>query len=127
MKNLTRFLTGYINKPFAPGACCLWLADWWKANHGIDPAKALRGQLCSDSDKDRVVHEAGGVADLVAGIAASVSAALTDDPARGDFGVVRNGALQVGAIYSGGDMWAVRSEKGVMFLRSPVVVRAWRI
>ena len=127
MKNLTRFLTGYINKPFAPGDCCLWLADWWEANHGVDPATDLRATVRSEADKIRVVREAGSVAELVARIASSVMAAPTNAPARGDFGVVRNGEFEVGAIYSGGEMWAIRSEKGVMFLRSPEVVRAWQI
>lgn len=125
--NLTRFLTGYLNKPFTPASCCLWLGEWWEANHGINPASELRASIKSDTDKLRLLAGAGGIEALVSEVAASVSAAPVDVPQRGDFGLVLTGIGAVGAIYSGGRYWAMRSETGVAFAKPIEVARAWAI
>lgn len=81
--------------------CCLWLADWFVVSTGrADPARAYRGHY---HDARSALRLLGGASleVLVASIAETAGLNPTDDPLRGDIGVVRpklKGAGLVGAI-----------------------------
>ncbi len=131
---LTRFLTSRASPAQHLGDECslLLIADWWKDVHGVDPAADIRGAYRNEAEKTQLIEARGGVLELVTALAASAGAAdvpITEYPQRGDFAVV--GVLghdrQLGAIHSGGRLWALRTEAGIGFLRRLVVVRAWRI
>lgn len=128
MIDVREFIAGYIDRPFSWGSddCSLFVADWWLANHGADPAIDIRGTYASEEDKTALVTRAGGLLALVNRCAVSVRAIRTKSPIDGDFGVISTGGDMFAAICVG-DMWAIRSETGIAFTSAVKVVRAWSV
>lgn len=126
---ITEFLLHYIGKPMQWGVddCSLIVADWWRENHGSDPAAHLRGTYSTEAEKVAIVDAAGGLLPLVRGLAGRVSALPMGEPRDGDFAVLGLGKeLQVCGIRSGG-FWAVRSETGIAFTSAARVLRGWSV
>lgn len=127
MANLREFLAQYAERQFEWGQddCSLLLADWWRANHGVDPAEHLRGTYNDEKSCHRVVFFAGGLPRLIAGICRRMGAEPTRDPQDGDIAVIKVGTKRVCAIKSG-EFWAIRNEQ-IGFLKQVQVIRAWRV
>lgn len=129
MVDLQEFLMGYIDRPMVRGVddCSMLLADWWRANHGVDPASDLRGSYSSEEEQVEIISKAGGLVELISGIASKVSASLSAGNETGSFGVVvvRDGGA-IGAIRSG-RYWCARSETGIAFTSGVRILRAWSI
>lgn len=133
-KKLIRFLRESAGRPFAYGEddCSLWLADWWRANRGVDPAAHLRRTYATAEEKDALVRRHRGLQRLVTDIARQAGAQRTKAPTTGDFGLIVVQGRPYGAICSGmagkALFWAVRAiEPGVVFLTNPRILRAWSI
>ena len=134
---MTRCLIEFLKKqsatPFKWGQsdCSLMLADWWQANHGMDPAAWLRGSYNGAEGKDAVLVANRGLRRLVTRIANEAGAPCTRTPNTGDFGLIAVGGRPYGAICTGRvsdrACWAVRSDNGVTFLTNPRTLRAWSI
>jgi len=107
--------------------CGLWIADWWNECHGVDPAAHLRGNYSGDSQKRAIVAGAGGLANLVSGIADKSGAReilLMADIQVGDFAVIAPGVCAIRA----DGYWAARADEGVIFVVADTRVwRAWSI
>lgn len=133
-KKLIAFLRESAARPFAYGSddCSLWLADWWRENHGVDPADWLRGAYATADEKDALLARHRGLQRLVSACAKRVGAERTHTPATGDFGLIVVEGRPYGAICTGsagaGLFWAVRAiEPGVVFISNPRILRAWSI
>lgn len=128
MTKLRDFIMEYIDRPFVWGAddCSLFVADWWFNRHGIDPAAHLRGTYSDQSGKVALVTAAGGLVRLVDDCARRVGSPRTRHPVEGDIAVVLIDGVYFSAICAG-DMWAIRSESGVIFTADAKVVRAWAV
>jgi hypothetical protein len=127
---LVSFLADLARRPFRWGACdcSLIIADWWRLNHGVDPAAHLRGTYASEAECDALLSREGGRLALVAKLAGSVGAVPTDDPQPGDFGVVAGGTLtDMPAIMAPDGKWAVKSVRGLIAFVPERVVAAWSI
>lgn len=107
------------------------LANWWRRNHGVDPAAWLRGTYRTADEKDAVLQQHRGLQRLVTRIAVEAGAARTRNPTTGDIGLVALGGKPYGAIctgrVAGKTCWAARSETGLTFLTNPRILRAWSI
>jgi hypothetical protein len=134
---LSRFINEAAERPFRWGDwdCLLWLADWVRANRGVDPAGDLRGRYSSMLGAARIVREAGGMVGLVDSRLKTASLARANVGARGDIAVVNVGGEGgehfgnlAGAILLGGSA-ALLSQAGlVMPRRSDVsIVAAWSV
>jgi len=134
---LTRFLNRIAGIPFAWGQndCLLWLADWVRANRGVDPAGDLRGRYFTMLGAARIVREAGGMIPLVGQQVFKAGLPRVNVGARGDIAVVKVGGEGgehfgnlAGAILLGGSV-ALLSQAGlVMPRRSEVsIVAAWSV
>lgn len=127
---LQPFLADLARRPFAWGACdcSLIIADWWRLNHGVDPAAHLRGTYGSEAECDALLAREGGRLALVGKLAARVGAVPTEDPRPGDFGVVAGGPIEdLPAIMAPDRKWAAKSLAGLIVFAAPRVVRAWSI
>lgn len=107
--------------------CALVIADWWQANHGIDPAAHLRGAYDTDEACQALLKREGGLAHLVRRIAVSVNARRSKGQEPGDFGVIRYGDKHLAAIRAASGRWLVKSKDGVIALKNPKVVIAWSV
>lgn len=128
-KRLTEFLMSYSGRPMQWGVddCSLILADWWKLNHGTDPAAHLRGTYSTEVEKDQIVEKMGGVENLVNSIAQSVGAKKSAANEDGGFGVVSIiGIGHISAIRAG-RFWACRSMNGIAFTSRAKLVSGWSI
>jgi hypothetical protein len=130
---LIEFLHESAGRPFAYGRndCSLFLADWWRCVHGVDPAAELRRRYSDEAGKDALVAQERGLQRLVSRLARSVGARRVRQPGTGDFGLIVHGGKPYGAICTGrvgaGLCWAIRSDTGVAFLTNPRVLQAWAI
>jgi len=126
--DLQAFLRATAASRFAWGQddCCLFLAGWWHANHGEDPAAWLRGTYSDRAGCRATVTAHRGLQRLVTLVACQAGAQRTCNPKAGDFGLIAIGTDPYGAICAG-SMWAIRSETGVGFVTTPRILRAWSI
>lgn len=127
--DIRNFLLGYFDRPMVWGVddCSLIIADWWNANHGVDPAERLRGTYSSETEKAAIVDAAGGLVPLVAGLAGLAGAEISAANRDGDFGVI---VVRGGGMVSGirvGRFWAVRSENGIAYTSDARLIRGWSI
>lgn len=122
---IIEFLDRYKSRPFQWGVddCSLFIADWWRENHGVDPASELRGTYSSEEQKSEIVADAGGLLKLVTGIADGVGAKRASTPETGCFALIEPGVC---AIYAQG-YWVVRSDEGLTFSQNARVLRMWSI
>lgn len=129
MVDLRDFLLGYLDKPMVWGQddCSLLIADWWRSNHGVDPAAHLRGTYSTEEGKAAIVEAAGGIIDLVTGIASGVGARQSAANEDGSFGVVAVGERTVVGGIRAGRFWAVRSATGIGFTSRAKLLRGWAI
>jgi hypothetical protein len=133
VKPLEIFMDEAARTPFSYGAhdCLLFLADWVSNVRGIDPAEDLRGIYRSRGGYMRVLLQHGGVMRLVTSRAERAGCKRTDEPKRGDIGlmfaVVERGAPQlVGAICCG-ERWIMLGKRGVLGAAGVTPARAWRV
>jgi len=126
---LRPFLVDLARKPFVWGRCdcCLILADWWMAVHGVDPAADLRGAYGSEEECHALLAREGGVLRLVGRLAGSVGAVPTTEPVPGDFGVVKVAGLHIGAILAPDGKWAGKSPRGLAAYTPDKLVSIWKI
>ncbi len=129
MMTLDAFLADLAKKPFCwrDLNCGLELADWWRANHGFDPAAELRGAVTCASEAKQLIAERGGLVALVDGIATRAGAVRSAGDRPGDFGVVEAGGIQYCAIRSAAGRWIVKAEHGIAGFRDCAVLAAWSI
>lgn len=120
------FIARYAERQFEWGDDCLtFIADWWQANHGIDPIAKYRGTYATDQQKNRILVLSGGIVRLTARQARRAGANRASAPYReGDFGIVSD--RKVGGIFDG-EYWVMRSPQGLAFSRDVKVWAAWHI
>ena len=97
------------------------------ATHGAVPAPALRGAYCSRETWARIVAGNGGLLRIVSRLARRVGARRTDDPAPGDFAVLRILDEHYAAIRTPSGRWAVKSPAGLVALGDARVIAAWKV
>jgi hypothetical protein len=134
---LSRFINEAAERPFRWGDwdCLLWLADWVRANRGVDPAGDLRGRYSSMLGAARIVREAGGMVSLVGQRVFKAGLPRVNVGARGDIAIVAVGGEggehfgnQAGAILLGGSAVLMSQEGLCMPRRSDVsIVAAWGV
>lgn len=129
MMTLDGFIADLARKPFCWRYlnCGLELADWWQANHGIDPAADLRGRVSDAREAERLVADRGGLVSLVESIAIRAGAARSEGDKPGDFGVIEAQGIQYCAIRSSAGRWIVKAERGIAGFRGCAVLAAWSI
>nr|WP_255608071.1 hypothetical protein [Ancylobacter sp. Lp-2] len=128
--DLPAFLIHAQRQPFVLGQfdCSLVIADWWLANHGVDPAADIRGTYSSQAECNALLRQHGGLPRLIARMARRVGAVRTADPQPGDFAIIRAPTLWAAAIRTPTCRWAVKEGDGLTAIRSPLrVVAAWSI
>jgi len=127
--DLPAFLRALAARPFYYGDldCALTLADWWQANHGVDPAAELRERYFDEAICEQLVAARGGLLRLVGDLAAGVGAARAADPGPGDIGVVIWTRRYFGAIRGASGVWAIKAVDGLVLTRDVLLRRAWEI
>lgn len=126
---LDDFFEVMASRPFVPGKsdCALTLADWVSsATSCADPAAELRGKYATMLGAARFVVAAGGLVALVGACAARAGLQATDNPVRGDIGVVELDGVHLGAICTGQGVWAIQSTAGVFGARTHHLA-AWSV
>ncbi|MDR6952290.1 hypothetical protein J2X65_001645 [Ancylobacter sp. 3268] len=106
--------------------CILIAADWWRVNHGTDPAEGWRGTYSDEASCRARLAEHGGLLRVVRSGMRRVGARRTFEPRLGDVALVRAGHLLVGAIALGDGRWIGKSPDGVSRLRTHHVI-AWSL
>jgi len=133
MSRIDEFTRILARLPFVYGRhdCALVLADWWMYLHSSqhDPAYHLRGTYSTEEECCRVLEDHGGLARVVRGIALSVGATRSSDPAPGDVSVVRILDRHWCAIMSSSGRWVMKTGAGISSPDSSSlrVVCCWRI
>lgn len=109
---LEHYLTETGDLPFVWGErdCTLWVADWWVARYGEDPAQEFRDRYTTREEAEDFVD-----GDLVGLIGRYVP--QKDVAERGDIGVVEIMGREVAAICTGSH-WAVKTEGGLLVTRA---------
>lgn len=132
MDTLYAHLHRWMAEPFVWGQsdCMLVLADYLVSLGHSDIGAKWRGTYDSALSCQRV---SGFLTDPVRPLAegcASIGLPRTDDPQRGDIGVIRvavDGSIKaVGAVFLGGN-WAVKGEHRVVIGAPLEVLAAWRV
>lgn len=132
-RKLIEFLHDSAGRPFAYGQsdCTMFLANWWRRVHDVDPAADYRGRYSDDASKDELLAQEHGLQRLVARLARAAGSRRVSAPALGDFGLIAHDGKPYGAICAGraGDAvcWAIRSPNGMSFLSNPRILQAWSI
>lgn len=109
--------------------CALVLADYVLDAVGKDGAAHLRGRYQGWVGCERVSGFMRRGLTTVVGECASVAGLLpTDEPVRGDIGVLQFAErVFAGSLYLGDGRWAVKSTDGLITLNNPKVVAAWAV
>jgi hypothetical protein len=125
MTDLSAFLKRALDSA-APWNCSTLASDWCVANGHPDFATAWRGVIEPDAC-DAAAADGGGLLalwdrDIGNGLPA------TDEPARGDIGVIAIAGLLAGAIFTG-ERWATQGPRTLHFLapEQVEVLKAWRV
>jgi hypothetical protein len=113
--------------------CALWMADYVARVRGGDPGAEFRGKYASEFRCGLFLARRGGLLKVVGDVAASIGLSETDDPKRGDIGVIWAPALNMGrvkmeptsAIYLGGN-WARFSHLGLI-VGDAKFISAWSV
>ena len=123
---LDRFLDDMARRPFADGEadCILTVADWVVLNGHPDPAAPFRGRYRTALGRERIVRREGGMLAVMEAGAARAGLEATENPLRGDVGLVRMADRTVAAICLN-RLWAA---KGAGVVVGPAeVLKAWRV
>lgn len=125
--NLGAFLERMTVERFVDGAsdCILTVADWIVLNGHPDPAEPYRGRYSTARERGKLIAEACGIQALMAGGAIRAGLRWTDQPQRGDVGLVRIGRRKIAAICLGG-RWAMKGD-GLVVAAADEVLMAWSI
>lgn len=116
--------------------CTLILADWIEWVHGVDPAGPYRGAYHDAASCARLLRSRGGLRKHIGACAAPLGIVETNEPMRGDIGIVRVPALKsnrvvmrnVGGICVAPNRWAVLTmDTGLTILTGLHVVAAWGV
>lgn len=127
---LRSFLSDAGKTPFAWGVhdCCLIIADWWLAVHGVDPAADIRGTYATKEECHALLDREGGMRALIERYATAVGAERVSTPKAGDFGLVTLATGgEVAAIMASDGKWAAKSERGLVAFRHASIEAAWSI
>lgn len=126
---LAAFLETMAGRRFQDGRadCGLTDADWVRAATGMDPAAHLRGRYATALGRERLLRRLGGLEAVMADCAARAGLRPTDDPGRGDVGLVESDAVELAAICLGRGRWAAQSRDGLAVFGVERVIRAWRV
>lgn len=106
--------------------CCIVLADYVLDVTGRDGAAHLRGRYSSREEAEVVGGLAEGHMAAVGDCAARAGLSMTDEPRRGDIGVLAIRDHEFAGLFLG-DKWAAKSIDGLMFLSKPKVLAAWAV
>lgn len=111
----------------AAGAdCAMWVADWIKAQTGIDPAADLRGTYHNLAGALRQIRRWGDFETMWRVHMAVAGFNTTKAPQLGDVGVVVDATGQTIAAIRTERGWAAKAERGVIIEDFCMVV-AWSI
>jgi hypothetical protein len=126
MAELDAFLEEALAKRFQDGTwdCALMVAAWVERVTGVDGAAPWRGQYDTRTGWLRILQREGGIEGVIAKGAALAGMVETDEPIRGDIGVIDFGQGPMGGIYLG-QSWAAAGFRGLAVQRA-TVVKAWR-
>lgn len=125
--NLGAFLERMTMEPFVDGAsdCIMTVADWVVLNGHPDPAAPYRGRYSTARERRKLIAEACGIHSLMAGGAIRAGLAWTEQPQRGDIGLIRIDRRNIAAICLG-ERWAMKGD-GLVVAHADEVLMAWSI
>lgn len=118
-ESLESYITRTMDEPFVWGECdcTLWVANWWVARHGEDPAAHYRGEYSTRDGAEWLTRRG-----LIETIDECVRDFRKDEAERGDIGVIEVIGRELAAIFTGSH-WAVKTEaKLLMIKREPKAV-----
>lgn len=126
MASLDTFLEEALAKSFhdRDWNCALMVATWVERATGIDPAGPWRGRFTTRLGWLRILKREGGLVAVMAKGAALAGLTETNEPKRGDVGVVRQrGGVDTACICLG-SRWAFTDARG-LGVRGGEPVKAW--
>jgi hypothetical protein len=106
--------------------CGFWVCDWIRVKTGRDPVLKYRGKFSSSVGFKRHIMSIGGNEAFSRTVAAKAGLKATDEPGRGDVGLVITGSGATMAICVGNGRWAAKSQDGVCIAAFPMIT-AWRV
>lgn len=128
LEQLQAFLVERSARPFTWGTddCSLFLADWWRFVHGVDPAARVRGTYETEAECHTMLEREGGLLRLASRLANGAGMLSADGSHVGDFGIIGAGGTMIGGICTGSH-WAIRNEGGIGMIPPPRILKAWRV
>ena len=124
---LAAFLDDMARRPFADGTadCILTVANWVALNGHPDPAEPFRGRYRSALGRERIVRREGGMLATMEAGAARAGLQPTENPKRGDVGLIVCKAQAIAAICLG-ERWAMKGP-GLVVEPADELLKAWSI
>ena len=125
---LDQFLEEATARRFRDGEwdCQLFPAEWVRRVTGLDPAAAWRGRYSTALGRERILKRDGGPLAVMTRGAESVGLQRTDEPKRGDVGLIRLDGRDYGAVCLG-ERWALVTKSGLAAVKPDEILRAWRV
>ena len=126
---LDAFLEEATARTFRDGEwdCQLFPAAWVLRITGLDPASEWRGRYSTALGRERILRREGGPLPVMTRGAESVGLQRTNEPKRGDVGLIRVDGRHFGAICLG-ERWAVvDAKRGLAVTKPDAVLRAWEV
>lgn len=113
-------------QPFRDGEtdCVLTVADWVVLNGRPDPAAPFRGRYRTALGRERIVRREGGMLAVMDAGAERAGLQPTENPLRGDVGLVEMAGHRLAAICTGA-LWAAKGEG--LTVGASEVLKAWRV
>jgi hypothetical protein len=128
---LPPFLQQAGTRPFEWGSwdCLMWLAEWVKAQRGVDPGAAHRFTYSSAIGATRIVAAAGGMIAHVDQCVLPLGLKRTEKPKAGDLAVVDSPHGQMGALVIGRASVACAMQQGLLYVRTAdwPILAAWSV
>ncbi|MEH6676124.1 DUF6950 family protein [Phenylobacterium sp.] len=126
---LDQFLEDAAARSFRDGEwdCQLFPAEWVRRVTGLDPAAEWRGRYRTVLGRERILKREGGPLAVMTRGAESVGLQRTNDPRRGDVGLIRVAGRHYGAVCLGARWAVVDAMRGLAVTKPDAVLRAWEV
>lgn len=124
---LAAFLRAAASEPFRFGEwdCAMTLANWVRAETGIDPGADLRGRYDSPRGWMRLAVADGGLPGLMGRVMLAAGLMAVTDPQDGDVAVLDVPGLGPSGAIRSGSRWVMKDTRGLAAVADLPVLGIW--
>ena len=114
--------------------CCTFVASWWAAATGTDPARNYRGSYSTPEEAREILENNGGARGLCENLLEMHGGIRIQNVQDGDVGIIRVQTYVLGSVprfeevpaVCYGPLWGMMSLRGVMVKKAEYMGVAWR-